>query len=391
MKTNNLTYLKSQLLFLVVLVLVLGSVACNSASETQAIQPAEPELPTNGMVELTKQQFESAGMQLGLLTATDFKEVVRATGMFDVPPEYQATVSSYFGGTVKQLKLIPGEYVKKGQLLFVLENPDFVQVQQDYLEAKGQLTYLKSDYERQKNLSADNVTSQKNFLKAEAEYTVTRVKLEALAKRLSLMHIDPVTLSVENLQTSLNVRSPISGYVTEVNTSRGMFLNPSAPALSIINTEHLHLELNIFEKDIAKVKIGQTIQFSIQGAEGVQYPGSVHLINRTVDEESRTLRVHGHLDDEKLSKQFSPGMYVEAEIFTTSSAKASLPDDALVEVEGQYFTLILQDSTASGYTFQEREVKVGESSNGFVEVKNASDFAAGSRFLVKGGFNLIGE
>ena len=138
---------------------------------------------------LTSNQFKSSGMALGTFDSSSFHQVIRAIGKFDVPPENNAAVSSYFPGTIKDIRLLPGEQVKKGQKLFTLENPDFVQIQQDYLEAIGQLTYLQSDYERQKNLAKDNVTSQKNYLKAESAFTVTKVKAASLAKKLSLMNI----------------------------------------------------------------------------------------------------------------------------------------------------------------------------------------------------------
>ena len=365
--------------------------ACSADKMAPELMTTEVEEPADGTVEITARQFEAAGMQLGNIAQTSFRNTVKATGMLDVPPQYRATVNSYFGGTVQHLKLIPGEYVNKGQRLFSLENPDFVQVQQDYLEAKGQLAYLKADYERQKNLSADNVASQKSFLKAESEYTVTRVRVESLAKRLGLMGINPESLSIDNLRTSLDVLAPISGYVTAVLVTRGVFLPAAEPALTIINTEHLHLELNIFEKDLAKVKVGQHIEFALQEETDRPYNAKVHLVNRSVDEANRTIRVHGHLDDELLSDGFSPGMYVEADIYANSQLKSSLPESALVEVEGSYYALVLQDSTAGGYVFAERVVEVGEMSEGYVEVLNAKDFEAGTHFLTKGGFNLIGE
>ncbi|MFC2126833.1 efflux RND transporter periplasmic adaptor subunit [Bacteroidota bacterium] len=349
------------------------------------------QIPLEGAYELSKTQFEFSDMKLGKLEKKKFNEVTRATGILDVPPESRVSVSSYFGGTVKYLSLIPGELVKKGQLLFTLENPDFVQMQQDYLEAKGQLKYLTSDYERQKNLVKDNVTSQKNFLKAESNYTVIRVKVESLAKKLSLMNINGNTLTMENIRTTINIYSPISGYVTKVGVTRGGFLNQSQSAITIVNTDHLHLELSVFEKDLPKVTIGQKIQFSIQDDKSQKYEAVVHLVNKTVDPIDRTIGIHGRLSDGKSSANFSPGMYVEANIFSTSSIKMSLPENALVEVEGKYFALVLQDNSTTGLSFQKREIKAGESSNGLVVILNHEDFNKNTQFLTKGAFNLITE
>src|SRR5690606_36905728 len=146
-------------------------------------------------------------------------------GMIDVPPANRASISPYFGGYVKEIDLLTGQRVKKGQVLFTIENPEFVQMQQDFLEAKGELVYLSADYERQKSLSKDNVTSQKNFLKAQSDYTVTKVRFESLRKKLELMNINPNKLTIDNIRTKINVTSPIDGYVTKMDVTRGAYLN----------------------------------------------------------------------------------------------------------------------------------------------------------------------
>lgn len=375
--------------WVVAYLLILAS--CSSDTETKLSDDTATESTTEDTYNLTINQFQSSNMALGKIEMGEFYEVVKVTGMFDVPPENRATVSSYFGGIVKDIRLLTGQSVKKGQVLFVLENPDYVQMQQDFLEAKGQLEYLKSDYERQKNLAQDNVTSQKNYLKAESDYTVTSVKVEALGKKLSLMNINPNTLTLQNIRTTIEVLSPISGYVTEVAVSKGTFLNPSQFAVSIINTAHLHLELNVFEKDLSKVKVGQPIRFRIQNNERNFYQATVFLINKMVDVGKRTVGVHGHLLDEKLTSIFNPGMYVEADIYTSSLSRMSLPQDALVDIDGRYYVLVLQNETNDGYAFTKKEVKAGLSNENKIEILNYQDFEENAKFLVKGAFNLIIE
>lgn len=365
--------------------------SCSSNADSKVDEQAVIQNSVQEIYELSKTQFESSDMKLGKLEMRTFHEVVKANGMFDVPPKNKASVSSYFGGTVKDIQLLTGERVKKGQVLFTLENPDFVQMQQDFLEAKGQLAYLKSDYERQKNLVQDNVSSQKNFLKAESDYTVIRVKVESLSKKLALMNINPNSLSIENIRTTISVTSPINGYVTQVDITRGAFLNSSQSAITIVDTDHLHLELNIFEKDLPKISIGQSIRFRIQEDQSKEYAAFVHLVNKTVDPINRTIGIHGHLSDEKLSSKFSPGMYLEADIYSTSVSKASLPEDAMVDVEGKYYALVLQGTSNKGYSLVKKEIKAGETNNGFVEILNPNDFDDSTQFLAKGAFNLISE
>ncbi|MDD4605635.1 MAG: efflux RND transporter periplasmic adaptor subunit, partial [Dysgonamonadaceae bacterium] len=184
---------------------------------------------------------------------------------------------------------------------------------------------------------------------------------------------------------------PINGYVTDVNITKGSFLNPSNVAMIIVDTDHLQLELNIFEKDLAKVRIGQPIHFRIQEDQSQQYEASVYLVNKTVDAEKRTIGILGQLSDAKLTNRFNPGVYVQADIYTTSDSRPSLPQEALVEVDDKNYVLVLDSSSDAGLTFIKKEVKTGVSNNDDIEIMNAGDFNENSEFLVKGAFNLIKE
>jgi cobalt-zinc-cadmium efflux system membrane fusion protein len=382
-KFNILT--KSQTIVAIALILA----ACSSKTP-DVIEITADSVGENPYV-LSQLQFQSSGLELGEMKMTAFHEVVNANGVFDVPPEYRASVSSYFGGTVENIQLLTGEKVKKGQVLFTLVNPEFVQMQQDYLEAKGQLTYLASNYERQKNLAQDNVTSQKDFLKSESEYNVNQVKVASLGKKLALMNIDPSNLTLENISSTINITSPVNGYITHVNITTGTLLTPSQVAIEIVNTEHLHLELNIFEKDLAKVQIGQEIQFKTQEANSKEYEGTVYLINRTIDPDHRTIGIHGHLTDEKLTDQFTPGMYIEASIFAKSDSSYALPQEAVVEIEDKYYVLVLESSSNDEYAFSQQEVTTGKRNQDTIEILNAKDFKSNTKFLTKGAFNMIQE
>ncbi|MEX2514442.1 MAG: efflux RND transporter periplasmic adaptor subunit [Cyclobacteriaceae bacterium] len=390
-KTRCNPSIKNHILGYWVIAAILGLTSCSSNTDPKSADEIAPEPTGTETYELTTTQFESSNMTLGKMERITFHDVVKAKGMIDVPPENRAAVSSYFGGTVKEISLLPGEKVKKGQVLFVLENPDYVQIQQEFLEAQGQLSYLQSDYERQKNLAQDSISSQKKFLKAESDYTVTRAKVASLSKKLALMNLDPNTFTLENIRTTISVRTPISGYVTEVSISQGAFLTPSQLAVAIVNTDHIHLEMNVFEKDLAKISIGQPIWFRIQEDNSKEYEATIHLINKTIDPEDRMVGIHGHLVDEKLAQKFNPGMYVEADIYTTTEERWALPKDSLVEIEGIFYALTLQNSLETGYTFVKREVKTGISNDRHVEILIAQDIDETTEFLINGTFNLIKE
>ncbi|MFA5462657.1 MAG: efflux RND transporter periplasmic adaptor subunit [Dysgonamonadaceae bacterium] len=391
MKKQNNNPMKNFTVNYLLVIVLLSLAACSSKNDATTSDEMSDENLTKDIYELSSTQFNSSDMKLGKLEMQEFYEIVKANGMFNVPPQNRASVSSYFGGSVKDIKLQPGQHVKRGQVLFTLENPEFVQLQQDFLESQGQLSYLKSDYERQKNLVEDNVTSQKNYLKSESDYTVTRARHASLRKKLELLDINPNALTIDNIRATVTVTAPINGYVTDVNITKGSFLNPSDVAMIIVDTDHLQLELNIFEKDLAKVRIGQPIHFRIQEDQSQQYEASVYLVNKTVDAEKRTIGILGQLSDAKLTNRFNPGIYVQADIYTTSDSRTSLPQEALVEVDNRYYVLVLESSSDAGLTFIKKEVKTGVSNNDDIEILNAGDFNENSEFLVKGAFNLIKE
>lgn len=368
--------------------LMLTLASCNSKEKSEvANTEASIEYADREAITITENQFKTGSMELGKLSMQEFNIVVKANGMFAVPPQNQVDVSTYFAGYVKDIKLLPGHAVKKGEVLFTIENPEYVQAQQNFLEAQGRLSYLKSDYERQKKLMADNVTSKKVFLKAESDYTVTSAQYQSLKKRLSLMNINPNTLTGENIRSVISVTSPLSGYATSVNVSKGMYLNPSDVAVTVTNTDNLHIELKIFENDLPMVKVGQQINVRLQNEKNKVYKGKVHLVNKSINAMDRTVDIHGDLVNEEDIKLFNPGMYIEAEILTTTAEYPALPTGAVANIDNDFFVLVKKDSI----NFKRVLVKIGATNNEFTQILNASDFQSDTEFLTKGAFNLIRE
>ncbi|KAK3605095.1 hypothetical protein CHS0354_000762 [Potamilus streckersoni] len=328
-------------------------------------------------------------MELGHMTKQTFSHTTQVTGIIDVPPENRASVSTYFAGYVKDLSVLPGQRVKKGQVLFTLESPEYIRIQANYLKSKESLAYLKQDYERQAGLLKDSITSKKNFLKAETEYKVNLADYESGRIQLSMMNISPDLISPENLVSVISILSPIQGYVTEVNITKGKYLSPSDIAVSIVNSDHIHVELEIFEADVPKVEIGQKILFRLQNGAMESYPAHVYLIDKIINVEKRTGSIHGHLDNEKHSELFSVGMYVEAEIFTSTYISLALPESSITTIDGTNYVLVKKESKEESIVFEKREVKIGKNMNGFSEVLNSSEFNDREEFLIKGGSYIL--
>ena len=352
--------------------------------ETEEIQ-----IETPNQVVLTQRQFETSAMKLGSLASHAFGSSIKINGVIDVPPEGRAEISNYYGGYVRNLNLLTGQPVKKGDLLFSLENPEYVQMQQDFLETKSQLTYLQSDFERQQTLSEENIASRKRFLKAQADYQTALAKVEGLKKKLALLHIKAESVSPANLSSHVSVYAPFSGFITEVNTVNGAFLSPAEIAIKLINTDHIHLDLHVFEKNILMLKEGQSIHFRLPDDREASYEAEVFMIGRAIEPATRMVNVHAHLKDEKQNTNFTPGMYVEAEIFSSSDSSLALPSEAVIEGDGAHFVLIKIEEADEKLVFEKVKVIPGATAQGMTEIINADDFSPTTEFLIKGAFNLI--
>jgi len=369
------------------LVLIIFS-ACSSDNGKK--QTAEESLPaaSEQIITITAEQFTSSHMALGKLSTQNFSGRIHATGMLDVPPEYRAAVSAYYGGTVKNIHLLAGQRVEKGATLFTLENPLYIQMQQDYLTAKSRLNYLKAEYERQKKLLHENVVSQKKYLKAESDYLTILADYNALDKKLRLLNMNPDKLDAQSLSTFARITAPIVGYVTQVNITKGQYLSPNEVAVSLVSTEHMHLELIVFEKDITKIKKGQSIRFRLPDSPSAYYEAEVFLAGQAVQEADRTIHVHGHLKNEAQESDFIPGMYIEAEILVDEVEAPALPSDAVVELDNTHYILVKQSADNGLYTFVRRMVKTGKSNDGYMQILNADELGD-AEIVIKGAFNLI--
>ena len=366
--------------FLTVLILT----SCKSESETTS---EEANSDREHFV-ITNEQFEHNGMELGEVTEKDFPNVIRTNGQIEVPPENLAKINVFEGGYVKRLPVLEGSKVKQGQLILILENPRYVELQQEYLELAGQLNFLESEFERQQVMLEENITSRKNFLRAESDYKSGLARHNGLRQKLQMLNIDPQQVEAGKVTSQINIYTPISGTVDHVNASKGMLVEPTLDIMEIVNTDHLHLKLQVFEKDVMKIKEGQKIIFSLPQTPLTNYEAEVWLVGKTIDE-SRRAAVHARLAD-SIKDNFAVGMFVEAQIITSSDLQPALPEEAIVEVDNSHFVLVLENRHEDEYVFTRREVDPQTTFRGFTAIKTP-DALKGKQILTKGAFNLIGN
>lgn len=371
-----------QLYILFVFMLI---VACGNNKNKEYSEETKEE--TDELV-ITKHQFEGEKMELGTLSEHNFNTIIKASGMIDVPSHNQSNISTFVGGYVTKTPLLIGDEVKKGQFLVALENIEYVEIQQQYLEIGEQLNYLKSEFTRQKTLYDEKITSQKNFLKSESDYKSNLAHYNGLKKKLQMMNINPATVENGTITSSINLYAPIDGFVTKINVSNGTYVSPSDIILEIIDTDHIHLELSVFERDVLKIKKGQEIDFRIPEASDSVYKAEVHLVGNAIDMANKRVTVHGHIDDHHTG--FLVGMFAEAEIVVGSTKGMALPKTAVIQVDDDYFALVLDNETSNEFHFTKVKLELGLQTEDVVEVLNAVSLND-KKIVVKGTYMLLNE
>jgi cobalt-zinc-cadmium efflux system membrane fusion protein len=260
-----------------------------------------------------------------------------------------------------------------------------VEIQQNYLEVAEQLNYLKSEFTRQKALYDENITSQKNFLKAESTYKSSLANYNGLRKKLQMMNINPVSVEQGNITSTINLYAPIAGYITKVNVSNGTYVSPSDIVMEIVDTDHIHLELSVFEKDILKIKKDQDILFTIPEASDSIFKAEVHLVGTTIDETNRRVKIHGHIEDGQT--QFIVGMFTEADIIIKNEKRMALPKEAIINVENDFYVLALKNETEKEFQLEKVKIDKGRETETFVEILN-TEVLKDKKILIKGTYML---
>ncbi len=378
-------YIKSLLLLS-----ILFLAACNNSKTKEATLEVASEENNSEIIHLSKAQFENARMEIGELTQKPFAQTVQTSGMIDVPPQSRAVVSAFSGGYIKNTPLLVGNKVSKGQRLVTIENPEFITMQQNYLETAEQLSYLKSEYDRQKIMFDEKITSQKSYLKAESEYKMNLARYNSLKKNLEMLNINPVSVQAGNIVSAVNIYSPIDGNVTQVYVNTGTYVSPADKIMEIMNTDHIHLELKVFEKDLLQLKKEQEILFTVPEASKETFKGEVHLVGTSIDPNTRIAMVHGHID-ERDEQNFTAGMFVQAQIVTGTSDQLALPENAIVEMDGKNYVLLIESENDEEFEILPVEVKIGANYNGFTAIETSEAFKPESTFLTKGAFVLLNE
>lgn len=362
--------------YLPALLIPLFIYGCSSSAKEEAKPSTNLDENT---VQLSPEQVKQIDLQLGGLETREMNTTLKLNGQIEVPPQNLVSVSVPLGGYLKSTQLLPGTKVSKGQLLATIEDPQYIQLQQDYLSTKNKLGFAAKEYNRQRELNNARAGSDKVFQQAENEFKNFSIESKALAEKLRLVGLNPAKLTEDNISRTIGVYSPIHGYVSKVNANIGKYVLPSDVIFELVNPDNIHLNLTVFEKDLSKIKIGQQVIAYSNAIPGKKYTTKVVLVSHALNEERSTTV---QCDFEQYDKALVPGMYMNAEAHVNSDKIEALPVDAFVSFENKDYVFV----SNGNHTFKLTAVDKGKTEQGFAPVN--SDLK-GKNIVLKGAYSLL--
>ncbi|MEQ8473407.1 MAG: efflux RND transporter periplasmic adaptor subunit [Marinoscillum sp.] len=351
--------------------------SCEQPKEESESKPEEQ------LIHLSQEQLTYNNIKIGRLKRGVVKHKIKATGMVDVPPNYSIRLSSPLEAYVSKLLILPGNTVRKGQVIAHLTHPGIAQVQKDYLTARAQKQFLEKDLERKKSLLTENGVSQKSYDQLESEYTEINTRLKSLENELRRLDISPSFVSTDNITQTLRLKAPIDGVITDLFRKTGEYVGASEPLLSILNRDHEHIELQVFQNDLMKVKKGMPVELRLFGNDKQVFNGEVFLVNAQLDRETLSSNIHVHPGEN--FPDIAINSVVFGEIIYQMDSAHIVPSSEIIREGNTYF---LFQKTAEG--FKKVEVETGYNDGSNIAILGPQEILE-SELILKGNYYLNGS
>lgn len=371
----------------------------NHGTEAETTTDEHEEEEENVAV-LTDEQMKAVGIEIGSIEQKQLSATLKANGALRVPNSSKANATSLFGGVIKSLNVEIGDFVRKGQVIATISNPQFIQLQEEYLSINSRIEFAEQEVARQRELNEGNAGAKKNLQSATTELNTLRTRKASLQQQIQMMGINPASLSNSNLKSSLVVTSPISGTVSNVFAKIGSYVDVSSPIAEIIENTALHLDLQVYEKDIPLIKIGQKIDFVVTNNPNKTYSAEVYSIGSSFSGESKTIAVHSKITGDKAG--LIDGMNITGMVSLDDVLSTAVPNDAIVNADGKYYIFLVKEQeeephehkegeahdhgSEKGTRFVRVEVVKGASELGYTAITPVSEIPHGTHIVVKGAF-----
>lgn len=338
-------------------------------------------------IDVTLQQMKVADIRLGQVSRRPMNTFVAVNGQLKLRPQSVGDVTSLMGGVVKHIWVSDGQRVKRGQVVATVENTDIVALQREYYSISRQVQFARLDVERQQKLRKNGAGVERNLQQAEKELRVTQANLAGLARQLQQVGVNPNRVAQGRFSTTSPVHAPISGTVSGIKVSLGSFVDMQSPLMQVRDNDALECDVNVFEKDLHKVKLGQRVQLSVTNQPGQRLGGTVYGINSYFNSGTKTVAVHVRLDD-AAGRSLVDGMYVSGQIIVGSNEAQTLPSTAIVKADGKSYIFALNGKRSGGYSFSRHEVTTGSTMGGNTQVELCEHIRKGQEIVTGNAYYL---
>lgn len=357
----------------------------SSSPENEAVEQHSEE------VELTSGQMKTVGITVGTVDKKVLGSVVRANGELRLNPQDMADVTSLMGGIVRKIGVVEGQTVRAGQPVAYIENTEIVEMQKNYLVAAKEAEMAQMEMQRQKTLSAQGAGIEKTRQQAEAAYATAKARQMGLYHQLAQVGISPGAVAAGRIVSQIPVRAAISGTVGKINVSMGSFVDTSSSLMQIANNAAVYASLNVFERNLAQVRAGQSVELVVTNSPGLRISGKVFRVNRAIDPQTKSVAVHVRIAGGGASGLMA-GMYVSGVIQAGQHLVTALPDGAIAEAEGKKYVFVLEGKHKEGdeekCRFRRVEVITGASELGYTQVDFVEPVDADATVVTANAFYL---
>jgi len=371
------------ILFLIILLL---------ASCSQVKKEHEEEHTSEGeehIASITLEQMNAVGIELDTVSQKSLVAAIKSNGMLTVPNQNKALVTALTSGIVKSLTVLPGDYVKKGQVIATLINPELTKVQQELQATIAQLNLAKIEQQRQQDLVAGNAAPLKNLQRVETELATLTATRNALQQQLSTLGISPSVVAAGKISTTVAITAPISGTISNVTAEIGANVNAATPVAQIVNNSELHLDLFVYEKDLSKLKPHQAITFTLTNNPGKTYEAEIFSIGTAFENDTKTIPVHAVVNGDKSG--LIEGMNVTAVVSTGTVLGPAVPSAAIVSNAGQDYIFVVVKQTKEGYEFEKWPVAKGVSDVGYTAITPVNALPKDAKVVTRGAFFVLAK
>ena len=335
-------------------------------------------------VQLTPAEVRSLGITTAKAAYHSMRSLHSAMGRVLAPQPRMAKVSYAFPARIAAVHVKIGDWVQKGQPVLTFQSEEVGRARSEYYKAIADLELARQNYEREKRLSARGAGAQKNTLAAEAGFKVAQTTLDAAEKKLHVLGFSEAEVrsiaDTHHVHPEITVPAPITGRVIEHNAVLGSMVDQTTDLMTIMDPTVLWVDAEVFERDIAKIRIGQEAQITVLAYPGQVFRGKISYISETMNPETRTLNVRTEVQNKDF--KLKHGMFADVSIILNSGHRVlTVPAEAVLEDRNEDIVFVKTDGQ-----YTPRIVTVSAEQNGYCAI--AEGLREGDEVVVKNAYML---